>query len=340
MSKEEFLQELERKLHVLNEQERRDVLEDYAQHIDLKIRSGQAEEEAVHSLGDPGELAAELLDVYHINSEYASDSHAAENAGGGSRDGKDGPARKARRKIRLAGKLREKITASSLEDREQKKAIRMQKKEERKVKTEARIQVRKEKIRKARMRKERKRMDRNQREYRSGGTIVSRALARLGSLIWACILFCWKACLFAAALPVMLLGAFCLFMGGVVLVLLLQGYPLVGVGIGTLGLTISSFGLTALILSWVFTGKKNRPAGAAGNRETAYTAVRETTAEARQAEYFAAGTAVGAAGKTAGEKEQDRAETSVSASQRTEQSALQLDDAQKFAEKTTDEPQN
>ncbi len=330
MSKEEFLQELERKLHVLNEQERRDVLEDYAQHIDLKIRSGQAEEEAVHSLGDPGELAAELLDVYHINSEYASDSHAAENAGGGQRDGQDGPVRKAGRKAGLAGKLRGRIAAPSLADREQKKAVRMQKKEERKVKKEARMKIR----------KERKRMDRNQREYRSGGTIVSRALARLGSLFWACILFCWKACLFAAALPVMLLGAFCLFMGGVVLVLLLQGYPLVGVGIGTLGLTISSFGLTALILSWVFTGKKGRPAGAAGNREMAYTAVRETAAETWQAEYPAAGTAAGAAWKTAGEKEQDRAETSVFASQRAEQSALQPDDAQKFAEKTTDEPQN
>lgn len=329
MSKEEFLRELERKLHVLNEQERRDVLEDYAQHIDLKIKNGQTEAEAVHSLGDPGELAAELLDVYHINSEYASDSHAAENTGEDLQDGQSSPERKTGQKTGLAEKLRGKIKVPSLADQEQKKAVRMQKREERRIKREARME----------MRKERKRMNRNQREYRSEGTIVSRTLVYLGSLIRACMLFFWKACLFGTALPFLFLGAFCLFLGGIVLVLLLQGYPLLGVGIGTLGLTMSSFGLTALILSWVFTGKKNGSVQTAKNGEMAYTAVRETAAETRQAEYSAAGTAAGTVRETTEEKEQDKAETS-SVSQRAEKNALQPGDTQEFTEKTTDEPQN
>ncbi len=323
MSKEEFLRELERKLHVLNEQERRDVLEDYAQHIDLKIRSGQTEEEAVHSLGDPGELAAELLDVYHINSEYASDSHAPENAGG---DPREDLAQKTGRKAGPVRKLRGRIAASSEAGREQREAVRMQKREERRIKKEARMKIR----------KERKKMDGKQREYRPQGNMVSRALAYLGSLIRACILLFWKACLFGIAFPAVLLGAFCLFLGGIVLVLLLQGYPLAGVGIGLLGLTMSSFGLAALILSWVFTGKKDRPAQTARNREPACAAFQGAAAGTRQMEYPSAGAAARTAEKTAEEKEQGRERTS-DAAQSAKEDVWQPDHGQKFTEKTTDE---
>ncbi len=58
MSKAEFLQELEKRLHVLNEKERQDVLEEYAQHIDLKIANGMSEEEAVKDFGSIEELIA------------------------------------------------------------------------------------------------------------------------------------------------------------------------------------------------------------------------------------------------------------------------------------------
>lgn len=72
MSKAEFLQELEKRLHVLNEKERQDVLGEYAQHIDLKIANGMSEEEAVKDFGSIEELIGELLDAYSINTEYAS----------------------------------------------------------------------------------------------------------------------------------------------------------------------------------------------------------------------------------------------------------------------------
>ena len=72
MSKAEFLQELEKRLHVLNEKERQDVLGEYAQHIDLKIANGMSEEEAVKDFGSIEELIGELLDAYSINTEYAA----------------------------------------------------------------------------------------------------------------------------------------------------------------------------------------------------------------------------------------------------------------------------
>ena len=83
------------------------------------------------------------------------------------------------------------------------------------------------------------------------------------------------------ALPILFFGAFGLFLGGIVLVLLLQGYPLTGIGIMTLGLTMSSFGLTALILSWVFTGKKGRAAGA-GNGQAVYSSDKRAGLQAGQ----------------------------------------------------------
>ena len=42
-SKREFLKDLEKRLQVLSEQERKDILEEYAQHIELKIANGQKE---------------------------------------------------------------------------------------------------------------------------------------------------------------------------------------------------------------------------------------------------------------------------------------------------------
>lgn len=72
MKKAEFLQELEERLRVLNDQERQDVLDEYVQHIDMKTAAGMSEEEAVGDFGNLDELITDLLDAYHVNSEYAT----------------------------------------------------------------------------------------------------------------------------------------------------------------------------------------------------------------------------------------------------------------------------
>ena len=46
MNKEGFLKELESHLRVLDDKEQQDILDEYAQHIDLKMKSGLSEEEA------------------------------------------------------------------------------------------------------------------------------------------------------------------------------------------------------------------------------------------------------------------------------------------------------
>ncbi|PNV59387.1 hypothetical protein C0033_24425 [Clostridium sp. chh4-2] len=70
MTKSEFLEYLEKKLQVLNQKERDDILSEYAQHIELKMESGLSEEDAIHDFGDLEELAAEILDAYNVNPDY------------------------------------------------------------------------------------------------------------------------------------------------------------------------------------------------------------------------------------------------------------------------------
>ena len=46
MTKDEFLRLLDRKLDVINERERRDIIDEYRTHIEMKMKEGKSEEEA------------------------------------------------------------------------------------------------------------------------------------------------------------------------------------------------------------------------------------------------------------------------------------------------------
>jgi len=70
VTKQEFLNLLEQRLMVLNDEERADLLSEYEQHIKMKVQSGLSEEEAIADFGDPEELIRELLEAYHLNTTY------------------------------------------------------------------------------------------------------------------------------------------------------------------------------------------------------------------------------------------------------------------------------
>ena len=70
MNKDEFLEELEKKLSILNEKERQDIIDEYKDTISEKVKHGQTEEEAVSDFGDLDELVSEILDAYKINPKY------------------------------------------------------------------------------------------------------------------------------------------------------------------------------------------------------------------------------------------------------------------------------
>ena len=71
MNKEKFLMELRAHLSILENQEQEDILAEYAQHIDMKMQKGLSEEEAIRDFGPMQDLAAEILEAYHVkpNSE-------------------------------------------------------------------------------------------------------------------------------------------------------------------------------------------------------------------------------------------------------------------------------
>lgn len=70
MNKKGFLEELGTYLAILEDKEQQDILEEYTQHIDMKIENGLSEEEAIRDFGDIRELACGILEAYHVNPEY------------------------------------------------------------------------------------------------------------------------------------------------------------------------------------------------------------------------------------------------------------------------------
>lgn len=69
-SKEAFLEALQQGIAVLAESEQQDILEEYAQHIEMKRSGGLTEEEAIQDFGDIHQLIAEILEAYHVDPSY------------------------------------------------------------------------------------------------------------------------------------------------------------------------------------------------------------------------------------------------------------------------------
>ena len=68
--KEKFLKDLEKKLSVLSNEEIKDIINEYSDIIDEKIKHGKTEEEAIKEFGDLKELTKEILKAYKINPDY------------------------------------------------------------------------------------------------------------------------------------------------------------------------------------------------------------------------------------------------------------------------------
>lgn len=67
MHKDLFLKELQTRIRILAEAEQQDILDEYAQHIDLQLAQGLSEDAAIADFGSLDDLAAEILEAYHVN---------------------------------------------------------------------------------------------------------------------------------------------------------------------------------------------------------------------------------------------------------------------------------
>lgn len=81
MTKKTFIKKLREKLSVLDNEEVKDIIEEYEATIDEKIQNGESEKKAIEDFGDIDELAKEILKAYKINPKYTEDNknEAADN---------------------------------------------------------------------------------------------------------------------------------------------------------------------------------------------------------------------------------------------------------------------
>lgn len=70
MNKEKFLKELEKRLKILSEEEKKDILNEYEDIITEKVKHGKTEEDAVKEFGDLNSLSEEILKSYKIDPKY------------------------------------------------------------------------------------------------------------------------------------------------------------------------------------------------------------------------------------------------------------------------------
>lgn len=82
MNKAEFIAELKDRLAVLTEAERQDILDEYEQHIDIKVMRGMSEDIAIADFGRIEELAADILEAYHVRADYVRTEGARDAATG------------------------------------------------------------------------------------------------------------------------------------------------------------------------------------------------------------------------------------------------------------------
>ncbi|MEG3029935.1 MAG: DUF1700 domain-containing protein [Oscillospiraceae bacterium] len=68
MTRNEFFNELNERLAVLNEMERKDIVDEYVAHIEFRMQDGKTEGQAIEDFGDVDALADEILEAYHIDS--------------------------------------------------------------------------------------------------------------------------------------------------------------------------------------------------------------------------------------------------------------------------------
>lgn len=75
MNKEQFIATLHRRLRVIDEKERKDIIDEYINHIDMRMNDGKSEEEAIADFGNIDELINDILAAYKIDSSKVNSDY-------------------------------------------------------------------------------------------------------------------------------------------------------------------------------------------------------------------------------------------------------------------------
>lgn len=258
MNKGEFLNELEKRIRVLAKNEIKDILVEYSQHIDMKMESGLNEAEAIKDFGDIDDLAAEILEAYHVNPEYEKGAEIPESVledqkkrGLTSITGFFVLIGRGIKKIFIEigriflsmGRHIKKLFAGAILFIEN---IFKQKKKTDiidSVKESKKVEVKED---------EEKTGDKTFKNEKKAGKVKGRCKKMISGFLFACLAVFVVLCL----IPITISGLFSVFGVGVSVVLLVQGYPIAGILIGCIGLAVMSVSLWLLLASLLIRKKK------------------------------------------------------------------------------------
>lgn len=262
MDKATFLVQLQKNIGMLDDDEQKDIIDEYSQHIDMKVSGGMTEAEAIEDFGDFNEFVRDVLNAYHVKAPFDQEdaveaaATASPTAGDRLDDAVRGGAQAAGRAVdatkRGARKMASAVTgaAGKFSDRA-KEAVSQASA----ARAEARAEAAASGVE----------ADRDGSESRaaaasgtSRGMIAEvGGMARsFGGVCWnvakTAARWCWNfavACLMASGGFMALVSLFCLGLG---VVFLVQGYPVAGLTIAAAGCSMAfaaiSFLLSRLIM--------------------------------------------------------------------------------------------
>lgn len=241
MDKNEFLKELENKIRVLDKSEIKDILAEYSQHIEMRMASGLSEEEAIKNFGDMDDLAAEILEAYHVNPDFSDESRnenkkKAISAMNGIKSIFTGTFKGIKSAFMKLGKGIKYLfihfigaftalgTTLKRIFSKKNRASELPKPDE-----TANAAVRKEK---------------------------NKTMGRCKKVISGISFICLAILVILCLIPVTIAGGITIFGTGTLLVLLFQGYPVIGILIFCVGAAVMSVSLWLLLASLIWKGNK------------------------------------------------------------------------------------
>lgn len=228
MNKEEFIKQLKQNICILDDQEQQYFVEEYTQHIEMKIRQGMSEEEAVREIGSVEELSKEILESYHVKTDQAKSGFAKRMDYG-----------KFFGKIKSqTDKIYERLASCCNKIASKIKGLLAKRKKEKEA---------------------------GESEGAGGGGWLRRLFRALratlrfcGKVIRSCLylaLWCltalWNLFMVCCGLLGILMLVVCVFFLGVSLIMLMQGYPFAGLTVSMLGLAIALGALTVCCFCFI-----------------------------------------------------------------------------------------
>lgn len=276
MNKTEFLNELEKKIRVLNKEEINDILAEYSQHIDMRMESGLSEDEAIKDFGDMDELAAEILEAYHVNPEFDKELNDKQEGIGKKAEALaeeitssvGGPLKKLFLKckeliLRFFNWIKQFV--SKIKSSEKIVFINTMKKkkaEEQPAEADGEVlektDTKAEKKKRTLFKKSEKKKENKKDIKAAAGRQIKKTKGRCRRLIGGFIALCVSVVAILCLIPTTIAMLFAVFGLGISVVMIFTGYPMAGIFVMLLGASVASIALWLLLASFVGIRRKKK----------------------------------------------------------------------------------